>query len=155
MSLRGLVMYTLLGTVRPLLPRALAPAAAVPTAHRTALLALPLCGRHPPPPHPQRQPRLRMLSATMQSSPAELQAALDEQAAKIRQMKGEGGLTNKDPAVVEAVAELNRPKSCWSRQRRRRRRLLLRRRRPPSQRARPRRRPPRPWRRRSSCRWTT
>ena len=110
MSLRGLVMFALLGTVRPLLPRALAPAAAVPTAHRTALLALPLCGRHPPPPHPQRQPRLRMLSATMQSSPAELQAALDEQAAKIRQMKGEGGLTNKDPAVVEAVAELNRLK---------------------------------------------
>ena len=43
--------------------------------------------------------------------PAEVQAAVDAQGAKIRELKGEGGLTNKDPEVVEAVAELMRLKA--------------------------------------------
>ena len=45
--------------------------------------------------------------------PADVQAAVDAQGAKIRQLKDPegGGLTNKDPEVMEAVAELQRLKA--------------------------------------------
>ena len=43
--------------------------------------------------------------------PAEVEAAVEAQGAKIRALKGEGGLTNQDPEVVEAVAELQRLKA--------------------------------------------
>ena len=45
--------------------------------------------------------------------PADVQAAVDAQAAKIRQLKDPegGGLMNKDPEVMEAVAELQRLKA--------------------------------------------